>query len=78
MSGPEFHRISPAKMTDRRAAPDRKTQRENGCTVAAITGQLAGALYGASGIPTHWLAKLAWRERLTAAADALAEAGAAR
>jgi ADP-ribosyl-[dinitrogen reductase] hydrolase len=45
-------------------------------TVAAITGQLAGALYGASGIPAEWLDKLAWRERMTTAADALAQAGA--
>lgn len=40
-------------------------------TVAAITGQLAGALYGASAIPPEWMAKLAWRERLEAAARAL-------
>jgi ADP-ribosyl-[dinitrogen reductase] hydrolase len=40
-------------------------------TVAAITGQLAGALYGASAIPSQWMAKLAWRERLEAAAGAL-------
>ncbi len=42
-------------------------------TTAAITGQLAGALYGASGIPAAWLAKLAWRERIEAAALALLE-----
>ena len=40
-------------------------------TVAAITGQLAGALYGVSAIPQRWMAKLAWRERLEAAARAL-------
>lgn len=40
-------------------------------TTAAITGQLAGALYGMSGIPADWLAKLAWRERLEAAGRAL-------
>ena len=40
-------------------------------TVAAITGQLAGALYGASAIPPQWMAKLAWRGRLEAAARAL-------
>jgi ADP-ribosyl-[dinitrogen reductase] hydrolase len=40
-------------------------------TTAAIAGQLAGALAGASGIRVDWLAKLAWRVRLTAAADAL-------
>lgn len=28
---------------------------------AAIAGQLAGALYGADGIPLGWLAKRAWR-----------------
>lgn len=33
-------------------------------TVAAITGQLAGALYGASGIPEHWRSQLAWREEI--------------
>lgn len=41
-------------------------------TTAAITGQLAGALYGASGIPSEWLARLAWRERLTDVARSLA------
>ena len=41
-------------------------------TTAAIAGQLAGALAGESGIRVDWLAKLAWRVRLTAAADALA------
>lgn len=34
-------------------------------TTAAITGQLAGALYGASGIPLEWRQRLAWGERLT-------------
>ena len=33
-------------------------------TTAAVTGQLAGALYGLSGIPENWLQKLAWRERI--------------
>jgi ADP-ribosyl-[dinitrogen reductase] hydrolase len=33
-------------------------------TVAAITGQLAGALYGASGIPNHWRARLAWHDKI--------------
>lgn len=31
-------------------------------TVAAVTGQIAGALWGRSGIPAHWLDRLAWRE----------------
>jgi hypothetical protein len=46
-------------------------------TVAAITGQLVGALYGASGMPAAWLKRLAWRDQLQAAADALIDAGAA-
>ena len=33
-------------------------------TVAAVAGQLAGALYGLRGIPEGWLAKLAQRDRL--------------
>ena len=37
-------------------------------TVAAVTGQLAGALYGLSGIPGHWLDRLAWKDRLLEAA----------
>ena len=44
-------------------------------TTAAITGQLAGALYGASAIPDHWLAKLAWEPRIRSLATALFEAG---
>ncbi len=40
-------------------------------TTAAIAGQLAGALYGASGIPGEWLEKLAWRKEIGAAAEAL-------
>lgn len=40
-------------------------------TTAAITGQLAGALYGASGIPAEWVAKLAWRDRLETTAREL-------
>ena len=33
-------------------------------TTAAITGQLAGALYGASGIPASWRERVAWVERI--------------
>ncbi len=40
-------------------------------TTAAIAGQLAGALYGASGIPAGWLEPLAMRERIESLADAL-------
>jgi ADP-ribosyl-[dinitrogen reductase] hydrolase len=43
-------------------------------TTAAIAGQLAGAVYGVSGIPAAWLAALAWQERLTDAARQLFDA----
>lgn len=33
-------------------------------TVGAVTGQIAGARYGLSGIPEDWLAKLAWRDHI--------------
>ncbi|MFN3686432.1 ADP-ribosylglycohydrolase family protein [Salinarimonas sp.] len=44
---------------------------EDSDTTAAIAGQLAGALYGACGIPTAWLDRLAWRGRIEEAAAAL-------
>jgi ADP-ribosyl-[dinitrogen reductase] hydrolase len=44
---------------------------EDADTTAAIAGQLAGALHGASGIPAHWLEKLAWRDRIVRYAEAL-------
>jgi ADP-ribosylglycohydrolase len=40
-------------------------------TVGVVTGQLAGALYGLSGIPQRWLEPLAWRPRIIDMADAL-------
>jgi ADP-ribosyl-[dinitrogen reductase] hydrolase len=33
-------------------------------TVAAVTGQIAGALWGKSAIPQEWLERLAWRDRI--------------
>lgn len=45
-------------------------------TTAAIAGQLAGAIYGKSGIPAEWLAKLAWRERIEVTGRKLIAAGA--
>ena len=42
-------------------------------TVGAVTGQIAGAIWGASAIPTRWLDTLAWRERITALAEELME-----
>ena len=44
-------------------------------TVAAVTGQLAGAIYGLSGIPTDWLERIAWKDRLLDKAERLAELG---
>jgi ADP-ribosyl-[dinitrogen reductase] hydrolase len=41
-------------------------------TTAAICGQVAGAYYGVSGIPAHWLERLARREEITQLADRLA------
>lgn len=47
-------------------------------TTAAIAGQLAGAIYGLSGIPAHWLEKLVWRDRIVATARMLAALPSAR
>ncbi|MCU0948760.1 MAG: ADP-ribosylglycohydrolase family protein [Porphyrobacter sp.] len=44
-------------------------------TTAAITGQLAGAIYGASAIPVRWLTMLAWEPRIRTLATTLFEAG---
>ncbi|WP_342635027.1 ADP-ribosylglycohydrolase family protein, partial [Rhodoplanes roseus] len=33
-------------------------------TTAAVAGQLAGAVYGVSGIPAEWRERLAWREEI--------------
>lgn len=44
---------------------------EDADTTAAITGQLAGALYGLSGIPEDWGGKLAWDSRITGMAKGL-------
>ena len=44
-------------------------------TVGAVTGQLAGALWGMSGAPAAWLDKLAWRQQIAALAARLFEAG---
>ena len=33
-------------------------------TVAAVAGQLAGAIYGLDGIPHAWLERVAWKDRL--------------
>ena len=41
-------------------------------TTAAITGQLAGAIYGLSAIPQEWLEKLAWRVEIESLAEKIA------
>lgn len=43
-------------------------------TTAAIAGQLAGAIWGISGIPEPWLERLAWCDDIVAAAGRLFEA----
>ncbi|MFK5600196.1 ADP-ribosylglycohydrolase family protein [Methylobacterium sp. HMF5984] len=40
-------------------------------TVGAVTGQVAGAVFGASTIPQRWLAPLAWRNQLESLASQL-------
>jgi ADP-ribosyl-[dinitrogen reductase] hydrolase len=40
-------------------------------SVGAVTGQLAGALYGHSAIPQRWLAPLAWHDKIVNMADTL-------
>lgn len=40
-------------------------------TTAAIAGQLAGALYGASGIPEEWVKKVSWSTQIWNRAEAL-------
>ena len=44
-------------------------------TTAAVCGQVAGAYYGAPGIPAHWLERLALRSEITLLADQLGKFG---
>ena len=44
-------------------------------TTAAIAGQIAGAFYGESGIPSHWLARLAMGDEIGQMAQQLALLG---
>ena len=37
---------------------------EDADTTAAVAGQLAGALYGVSGIPSAWVSRVAWRQQI--------------
>ena len=49
---------------------------EEAAGVAAVAGQLAGAIYGAGAIPPEWQATVAWGERFKALAADLLRAGA--
>jgi ADP-ribosyl-[dinitrogen reductase] hydrolase len=40
-------------------------------TVGAVAGQVAGALWGHSGVPEAWMRRLAWNKRLVTLADRL-------
>ena len=44
-------------------------------TVAAVTGQLAGAKYGLNSMPEEWLTKLYQQPKLLAMGEALIRAG---
>jgi len=44
---------------------------EDADTTAAIAGQLAGALYGADGIPLGWVDRVAWKARISCMAAGL-------
>ena len=46
------------------------------CAVGAVTGALAGAVYGEGGIPARWLQALRGRERIATVADRLADVSA--
>jgi ADP-ribosyl-[dinitrogen reductase] hydrolase len=47
-------------------------------TTAAVAGQIAGALYGESGIPDRWLEWVALRDRIGALAEELFALGPTR
>lgn len=42
---------------------------EDSAALAAVVGQLAGAIYGVDGIPEAWRQKLVWHDRIVAQAD---------
>ena len=47
-------------------------------STGAVAGQIAGSMYGLSGIPTRWLEKLLWREQIEKSVCDLYELGARR
>ncbi len=46
---------------------------DDAASIAAAAGQLAGALYGLSGIPEAWVEKLAHKERILSLSNQLFE-----
>lgn len=44
-------------------------------TTAAITGQIAGAYYGMSGMPDEWVKRVAWSDEILLKAQKLSELG---
>ena len=48
---------------------------EDADTTAAVCGQVAGAYYGESAMPAHWLARLAWRDRIGDLAQSISSSG---
>jgi hypothetical protein len=46
--------------------------------IGTIAAQLAGALWGVSGVPSKWIAQLAWPERIAKMGHDLYSAGAQR
>jgi ADP-ribosyl-[dinitrogen reductase] hydrolase len=48
---------------------------EDADTVAAVTGQIAGAIYGQDAIPDRWLSDLAHKDRIASVADSLISLG---
>ncbi|SOR31361.1 ADP-ribosyl glycohydrolase family protein [Methylorubrum extorquens] len=51
------------------AVPEAVNLGDDSDTTGAITGQLAGAFYGLSGIPERWRKRLAWNDRIEGLAD---------
>jgi ADP-ribosyl-[dinitrogen reductase] hydrolase len=80
-SGYVVHTLEAALWSIRRSATFREAVLlaanlgEDADTVAAVTGQLAGALWGESGVPEEWLGRLAWRDSIRARALRLFEMG---
>ena len=54
-----------------RAILDAANLGDDADTTAAVCGQVAGAYYGASGIPERWLRRLAMRQQIAELAERL-------